>query len=224
MIEVFVAIMVIVCIAYFGMAKWTSVLFSDVRKKLGNQVVFSIWKGRPYMRQLRTPANPNTLPQQANRDEQRKAVINWQAFVGEDAERKPIWNIEGLGRAISGYNQFTQYARKIFVASESNKVEGDPIQITYTVPIDISKMGLYRLRSDDTLVQIFPSGNLSPGDDEAIIDETDPVPGTYRYFIGPDPVYDGLVGADQIAVCCANWRPNNGTGVADSATTVVSAP
>lgn len=67
------------------MAKWKSPLFSDIRNKLGENVVFSMWKGRPYMRSYVTPANPNSLKQAANRDQ-----MNFNPHTREGCDRKLI--------------------------------------------------------------------------------------------------------------------------------------
>ena len=42
------------------MAKWISPLFADIRNKLGDSVIFSNWKGRPYFRKYAKPSNPKT--------------------------------------------------------------------------------------------------------------------------------------------------------------------
>ena len=94
------------------MAKWKSPLFSDIRNKLGENVVFSMWKGRPYMREYVVPANPNTLAQQANRLHMAAVVLLYQTNIKGTAARVAAWNVEALPKLISGYNQFTEYGRQ----------------------------------------------------------------------------------------------------------------
>ena len=94
------------------MAKWKSPLFSDIRNKLGENVVFSMWKGRPYMRSYVTPSNPNSLAQQANRAHMAAIVLLYQTNVKGTAANVAAWNVEALPKLVSGYNIFTEYGRK----------------------------------------------------------------------------------------------------------------
>lgn len=93
------------------MAKWTSPLFSDIRNKLGNNVVFSMWKGRPYMRSYVKPANPQSDAQTANRLHMASIVELYQANVKGTAANVAAWDAAALSKSISGYNLFTQYGR-----------------------------------------------------------------------------------------------------------------
>ncbi len=90
------------------MAKWTSVLFSDIRNKLGDQVVFSMWKGRPYMRSYVTPANPQTNDQQSYRLLLGDIVSWWQTNIKPTDAKVTAWNAEALSKLISGYNLYVQ--------------------------------------------------------------------------------------------------------------------
>jgi len=94
------------------MAKWKSPLFSDIRNKLGENVVFSMWKGRPYMRSYVVPSNPNSLAQQANRAHMAAIVALYQANVKGTPAHAAAWDVEALPKLISGYNIFTMYGRK----------------------------------------------------------------------------------------------------------------
>jgi hypothetical protein len=93
------------------MATWKSPIFSDIRNKLGDNVVFSMWKGRPYMRSYVKPANPNSLAQQANRLQMAEIVALYQANVKGTAINAAAWDAEALSSLISGYNLFTKYGR-----------------------------------------------------------------------------------------------------------------
>ena len=95
------------------MAKWFSALFSDIRNKLGDQVVFSQWKGRPYMRSYTIPANPQTDAQTAHRAHMAAIVDFYQQNVKGTPAHVTAWNAEALKDLISGYNQFTKYGRGI---------------------------------------------------------------------------------------------------------------
>ena len=94
------------------MATWKSPIFSDIRNKLGDNVVFSMWKGRPYMRSYVKPANPNSLAQQANRLQMAEIVALYQANVKGTAANAAAWDVEALPSLISGYNLFTKYGRQ----------------------------------------------------------------------------------------------------------------
>ena len=94
------------------MATWKSPIFSDIRNKLGDNVVFSMWKGRPYMRSFVKPANPNSLAQQANRAHMAAIVALYQANVKGTAINAAAWDLEALPKLVSGYNAFTMYGRK----------------------------------------------------------------------------------------------------------------
>lgn len=94
------------------MATWKSPLFSDIRNKLGDNVVFSMWKGRPYMRSYVKPANPNSLAQQANRAQMAAIVALYQANVKGTAINAAAWDAEALASSVSGYNLFTKYGRQ----------------------------------------------------------------------------------------------------------------
>lgn len=94
------------------MATWKSPIFSDIRNKLGDNVVFSMWKGRPYMRSYVKPANPNSLAQQANRLQMAEIVALYQANVKGTAANAAAWDAEALPSLISGYNLFTKYGRQ----------------------------------------------------------------------------------------------------------------
>ena len=93
------------------MARWTSPLFSDIRNKLGDNVVFSMWKGRPYMRSYVKPANPQSDAQTANRLHMAAIVELYQTYVKGTAANAAAWDAAALSSSISGYNLFTKYGR-----------------------------------------------------------------------------------------------------------------
>lgn len=93
------------------MATWKSPIFSDIRNKLGENVVFSMWKGRPYMRSYVKPSNPDTVAQQANRADMTSLVSNWQSTKAITPATVTAWNAAALSDLISGYNRFIKGMR-----------------------------------------------------------------------------------------------------------------
>jgi hypothetical protein len=79
-----------------------SPLISDARGKTG-PIVFSSWKGRPVVRELVTPANPNTDDQKAQRDIWRKVVSWWH---GLPLDMRTAMKVLAAGEAITGFNTF----------------------------------------------------------------------------------------------------------------------
>lgn len=80
-----------------------SALVSSISGKTGG-AVFSIWKGRPYVRQRVIPANPRTPPQTEVRDAFAETLALWQRLtptiqMAYDPGARP--------RQISGSNDFT---------------------------------------------------------------------------------------------------------------------
>jgi len=126
--------------------KWKSVLFSDLRKKLGNQIVGTSWKGRGVFRKYVVPANPRTCAQQANRDHHAKVVALYQSYVGGEDQKKARWDTDALPRSISGFNLFQKLAMSSRILCDEVSNTGSPINGTYTVKVDISTAGLYAYR------------------------------------------------------------------------------
>lgn len=99
------------------MAKWKSPIFSDIRNKLGENVVFSMWKGRQYMRSYTKPSNPKTNAQTANRLHMHYLVSKWQGFIATIPPLVTAWNAAALSDLISGYNRFVKGARGYVVSA-----------------------------------------------------------------------------------------------------------
>lgn len=214
MIAAVLIAMIIAIVMLFGMAKWTSILFSDIRNKLGNQVVFTNWKGRSVVRAYVKPSNPNTLKQQANRDVQRQAVSFYQTLVGSDVDRKAAWNENALPRLISGFNLFVKYARQIVLQANGDSPGAGDVTYIYTCPVDRSAMGLYRCDDDyANPVEVVGEGGLSPGVDAEHV-ENGVGAGSYLGFIGPANIFADLVGEDKRAAFCAHWKKNEAAGTA----------
>ena len=167
MIAIVLIGVILLCLIAFGMAKWTSVLFSDARNKLGDQVVFTNWKGRTVMRAYKKPANPNTLGQQAQRDKNRLSVSTYQGLVAPEATAVTKYNELALNRRISGFNLFMKYALAIDISCPAAVLDDEDIPITYTIPVDLSEMAMYEIDTGTgTLSQIVAQGELEAGVDK----------------------------------------------------------
>lgn len=122
------------------MATWKSPIFSDIRNKLGENVVFSMWKGRPYMRSYVKPSNPDTLAQQANRLHMAALVADWQTYIKTTPASVTAWNAAALSQLISGYNRFVKGMRGVVLSSVTLA------HATFTMTIDSTKLPVDDLR------------------------------------------------------------------------------
>ena len=205
------------------MPKWKSPIFSDIRNALEDNVVFSMWKGRPYFRTHVMPAQPRTPPQMAERAQMRMAIAQYRADINTAAE-KATWDRIALPRLISGFNQYLSQNRKSDIASPATAtlVTGTvSITITYTLGMGAADARIYK---EDTgtgaLTDITPAVGLSPGANQTMAyDET--VAGTYRYWIADSRVLvAGDVGAQHYQRFC-NEKPDHVAGTAPRAETTV---
>jgi hypothetical protein len=78
---------------------------------VGKSIVFSIWKGKAYVRSLVIPQNPNSFKQQAIRNLITLATQAWStgATVGAvtiGVTYKAAYDAAASGRAFSGFNMF----------------------------------------------------------------------------------------------------------------------
>jgi hypothetical protein len=81
-----------------------SAILSDARGKVGD-VVFSSWRGRPYVRPRVTPSNPNTEDQQTVRNWMR-IVVSWWHYLTTDLKLGIA--AYAAPQAYSGFNGFTK--------------------------------------------------------------------------------------------------------------------
>lgn len=84
-----------------------SPIISDLRGKVAD-AVFSVWKGRPYIRQRVIPANPQSDAQTAVRESLARCVDLWQSFQNQV---KVVWNAYYTAYRMSGFNGFMQVNR-----------------------------------------------------------------------------------------------------------------
>lgn len=188
------------------MPKWKSPIFSDIRNAIGDNVTFSQWKGRPYMRSYVKPANPRTLAQQANRDVMKNLVKRYQELMA-DPDVKTAWNAEALPYVISGFNLFTKFGRmsKIAVTS-SGSLPNISVTITYTCGIPIQKAGILRFNGT-TWTIVKDKGTLEAGENKTATD-TITTAGTYYYFLADLDVLKPGDSAPQAYQAVTKWKPD----------------
>lgn len=94
------------------MAKVSGPLMSmDASGKFANTLVFSKWKGRPTVRQLVTPANPQSANQQTARNAMRVLAVgqSWANFTAQIrtgellTDKAELINLAPPGQAWNGY-------------------------------------------------------------------------------------------------------------------------
>jgi len=202
------------------MAKWTSPLFTDIRNKLGNSVVFSMWKGRPYFRAYVVPANPNTNKQKAYRALLAALVARWKEIIDTD-EKKAPWTTLALDFLISGFNVFVKWGQKTQISAVAGTGSKE-IDITYTLGFGAADAKAYGLEGEN-LEEVTPVGGLEAGADKEATLTMGQAETSYILFIAHG---NALKGADEhpqdyCAITC--WKPNVTTGVIDVATAVSAA-
>jgi hypothetical protein len=207
------------------MPTWTSPLFTDIRNALGESVVFSNWKGRPYMRSWVKPSNPQTNLQQAGRDIMRNLVARYQSDVIVSAatpEHSDVWNAEALPYQISGFNLFVKFGRKssIAVPATASGSGTANVTVTYTLGLPASKAKIYHLKGS-TWTRVATA--LTSG-----VGQTISVPitvsGTYTFYIADDEALDGTDTAPQHyqAITCWGLPASGDMTKAVAATCVVT--
>lgn len=81
----------------------------DASGSLGGAVVFSKWKGRPYVRQLVTPSNPQSASQMATRAMMAFLTSAWRFISAPD---QATWLEGGDGKKISAFNHYVSVNMK----------------------------------------------------------------------------------------------------------------
>ena len=200
------------------MPKWKSPIFSDIRNAIGDNVVFSTWKGRPFFRSYVIPANPNTDKQKAVRAVTAELVKRYQSLMA-DAEVKAEWNEEALPYLVSGYNIFVKWGRlsDISVAPESGSAPLD-VTITYTCGVPLAKAKMYQV-TDSTWSDITPGGGLLAS---GTVDVTGLAAGTYYFFIADEDVLKESDESPQAYQAITKWKHDKVNGVAKECECIVS--
>lgn len=149
------------------MAKWKSPFLTDIRNKLGDSVVFSMWKGRPYMRQHVEPANPNTSKQQAHREDTKNFVKRWQS-VATTEDITSAWDEFALSYQISGFNLFVKAGRQDDVEASAGTGSGE-VDVTYDNVFEPGEAALFVYNTDtSTWSKEVDAGNLDSGEDNSV--------------------------------------------------------
>ncbi len=199
------------------MAKWKSALFSDIRNKLGNQVTFSSWKGRGYMRAYVIPSNPKTLGQTAHRAAMAKSVALGQGIFATEAN-KTEWNRVALSALISGFNLFTKDSigspiiADDYSAAAVTKFTGTRLSIPRgDLVLIVDKSGTKTVHTPSAV------GGSAPAYEIAIADLSPaytPADGD-TIFLGDNRVFpDTAVAAEIAAKATSNYAADAATGTA----------
>lgn len=113
------------------MASTTGPLFSfDASGKIGDSIVFSRWRGRPYVRRLVTPSNPRSAAQTGVRAMMRFLSQQW---AGLTATEKATWAALADATNILNFNAYTQQNQKRW-ASFKAPGKNYPVPETGTQP------------------------------------------------------------------------------------------
>ena len=192
------------------MPKWKSPLFSDIRNAIGDNVVFSMWKGRPFFRSYVIPANPKTDAQMAHRYTMTELVKRWQSLAG-DADVVTAWNVSALPWLISGYNLFAKWGRlsEISVAPTSGSAPLD-VTITYKCGVPLARAKCFQFDETDW-TDVTPAGGMLA---EGTIDITGLAAGTYTWFIADDETLKEGESSPQAYQAITKWKPDEVNGVA----------
>lgn len=81
----------------------------DASGSLADAIVFSKWKGRNYIRQLVTPANPRSGAQTGFRASMAFLAKNWSGLT---APEQATWEERAADMIVSPFNAFTSYNQK----------------------------------------------------------------------------------------------------------------
>lgn len=202
------------------MPKWKSPLFSDIRNAIGDNVVFSQWKGRPYVRTYVMPAQPRTPAQLAHRDVLRNLVKRWQGVCKPDPAVVTLWDKEALPELVSGFNIFTKWGRlsSITVTPASGTA---PYSATVSGKCGVPLAKAMLVQDKDGVLSIIKNkGEITSTDFSFSVNIT--AAGTYRFFLADGDVLKSGDTAPKAYQCITCWSPDEVNGVAKEAKTVAS--
>ncbi len=195
------------------MPKWKSPIFSDIRNAIGDNVIFSQWKGRPYFRAYVKPANPDTNGQKSERATLTNIIKRWQT-IAADEDVKTLWNAEALPFVVSGYNLFTKWGRssKLSVTPSSGAAPLT-VTITYTLGIPAAKAGIlqfngttWSIAKDKGTLSMTPNSTVQISGLEA---------GTYYFYIADMDILKAGDEAPQAYQAMTMWKANHSAGTSD---------
>lgn len=192
------------------MAKWTSPLFTDMRNKIADSVVFSRWKGRGYFRSWVKPANPRTNAQKAHRAVLANLVKRYQELTTDSAV-KSAWNARALEYLISGYNLFVKWGRSSYVKAEPGSASGK-LKVTYKCGIPLSEARLYTYNPSEGWSDDTPADGLQSG--ENTIEITKSANTEYTVFLATKNVLKEGDTSPQPYQAITKWYPDTTNGVA----------
>ena len=192
------------------MAKWTSPLFTDMRNKIADSVVFSRWKGRGYFRSWVKPANPKTNAQKAHRAVLANLVKRYQELTADSAV-KSAWNARALEYLISGYNLFVKWGRSSYVKAEPGSASGK-LKVTYKCGIPLSEARLYTYNASEGWSDDTPADGLQSG--ENTIEITKSADTEYVVFLATKNVLKEGDSSPQAYQAITKWYPDTTNGVA----------
>jgi hypothetical protein len=200
------------------MPKWKSPLFSDIRNAIGDNVVFSTWKGRPFFRSYVIPANPQTNPQMAHRHTLTEILKRWQNLAA-DPDVVAAWNESALPYLISGYNLFLKWGRlsEVSVSPASGSAPLD-VTITYKCGVPLARAKLYQLKGT-TWSDVTPAAGLQAS---GTVNLTGLTAGTYYWFIADTETLKEGESSPQAYQAITKWKPDETNGQADECKCVVS--
>jgi hypothetical protein len=203
------------------MAKWKSPLFSDIRNKLGDNVVFGMWKGRPYMRSYVVPSNPQTDGQMSYRFLLDSIVSYWQTNIKPTPAKVTAWNTEALKTLVSGYNLFVKTGQGADIGTINLSVAGG-------VSIEIKDCAIPA--SDFTVMKktvagvfSFPTTKRGPGTYVAADYPVAPAAGDTMYMANTR--VGGVAGAEatpSLDLAGSKWKRNSTAPYAPQELTIVA--
>ena len=168
------------------------------------------------MRSYVTPANPNSLKQQAQRALVANIVAMYQANVKGDESIAAAWDVEALPRLISGYNQFVQYGASVTlgVLDLSKTTISIPVSAS-SIPADRLAVMIYDLSGT---TYKLPTSKRGLGTyTEADFTDWTPDTGDLIYIVDTK-VLDGedIESTAKLYKAVNHWKKNIATGAADA--------
>jgi len=189
------------------MAKWASAIFTDIRNKLANNVIFSTWKGRPYFRKYVKPANPKTAAQTAWRAKLKEIVLHYQTVAASVSDFERLWKAIGLEKLISGFNAYVGEAQKGKIKCPESAGIGAPFDVIYTLSFPAKYASLYaRQVGPDTWTCLKSAGELTAGADQTVSVSIDSA-GTYELWICDERALDPKLSSPkkELAMAVIHW-------------------
>lgn len=206
------------------MAKWTSAIFTDIRNKLANNVIFSTWKGRPYFRKYVKPANPKTAAQTAWRAKLKEIVKSYQTKAAGISAFEGLWKAIGLEKLISGFNAYVSEAQKGKISCPDTGGISSPIDVTYTLSFPAKYASLRAKQvGPGTWTELVSAGGLSAGADQTV-QVTFSSAGTYELWICDERALDPTLSSPdkEDAMAVIHWDVDEAGGTHTEAVITIS--